>query len=224
MREILIAWVVALGTASAARAQMVEMPEDPPAAGSGQDKASGYMRDRKSNKAAAAAPAAEKAADPDGPAARYLDVHFGGFFDSQAYRWGDGDQNNIGKFIAGVDYRLGEWVNTADLMLRVDYQTYALDEGDARKLSIGGIVTFPDANSRFPLYFGVGLGAGFFLKQIHDSSAMSIDYSILAGARFLNVFDRLGFMVETGLKDHLHLFSEGQFNGIYINVGTVWMF
>lgn len=219
MRGILTTCLVVATLSLTARAQMVEVQDDPPAAqpAVGRERAAGYMKDRKATTRATTA-------DANGPAPRYLDVHIGGFFDSQGYKWGDGDQGSIGKFIAGIDYRLGEWTNSADLLMRIDFQTYGLDEGSARKLTIGGIITFPDSNSRFPLYFGAGLGAGFFLKQIHNESALALDYSILAGARFLNVFDQLGFMVETGLKDHLHLFSDGQFNGIYVNIGTVWLF
>jgi len=200
-------------------AQMVEIKDDP-APASGKEKAGEYFQDRK-----AAKPAGPSESAPDsGSAPRYLALHVGTFFSGDGYRWGKGDQSNIGKLNAGVDYRLGEWINSADFALRVDYTSFSLDEGNARKLSIGGIVTFPDANSRFPLYFGAGLGAGFFLKQLNAESVLALDYSLIAGARFLNVIDQVGFLVETGIKNHLHLFSDGQYNGIYINVGTVFAF
>lgn len=210
-------------------AQMVEVPDDPATApappASGKEKAGSYFRERKATKPSPPPATARSAASDDsGATPRYLALHVGTFFTSDGYKWGNGDQANIGKLNAGVDYRLGEWVNSADLALRVDFTSYGLDEGSARKLSIGGIVTFPDSNSRFPLYFGAGLGAGFFVKQIHNESALALDYSLLAGVRFLNVIDQVGFLVETGIKNHLHLFSDGQFNGIYINVGTVFAF
>lgn len=203
----------------AALAQPVEVSDDAPPA-TGKEKAGGYFKDRKASQSHASAPA------PGGGdvAPRYLALRVGTFFSSDGYRWGHGDQGNTGKLNAGLDYRLGEWVNSADLALRVDYTNFALSEGFARKLSLGGIVTFPDANSRFPLYFGAGLGLGFFLKQIRDESALSLDYSLLAGARFMNVIGQTGFLVETGIKNHLHLFSDGQFNGIYINAGAVFSF
>ncbi|NJL25509.1 MAG: hypothetical protein HC902_10290 [Calothrix sp. SM1_5_4] len=151
-------------------------------------------------------------------------IHAGGFFTSQGYKWGKGDQDDIGKLNVGVDYRLGEWVNSADLSLRIDYATFELNENNARKLSIGPIVSFPDVNSQFPLYFGGGIGAGFFVKQLSNESAVALDYSLFAGARFLNVIEQMGFMVEAGIKNHLHLFSDGQFNGVYVNLGTVFAF
>jgi opacity protein-like surface antigen len=229
MRALFTTAVLAL-FAIPLHAQMVEVTDEanPPSQQqqaqpkntNGQERAQGYMNDRKPAPRQQAAARAEDG----GPAPRYLDVHIGGFFDSQGYKWGHGDQNHIGKFNAGIDYRLGEWVNSADFLLRVDFTSYSLDEGNARKLSVNAIVTFPDANSRFPLYFGAGIGPGFFIKQIPDQSVLALDYSILAGARFLNVIERLGFMVETGIKNHIHAFSYGQYNGIYVNVGTVWLF
>ena len=99
-----------------------------------------------------------------------------------------------------------------------------MDEGPARKLDFLVMVMFPDVNSRFPLYFGLGAGPGFYIKQIHADSAMSLDYQLVTGARFLNVIDSLGFFVEFGLKNSLHLFSVGQYNGLFAGVGTAWMF
>lgn len=229
--------ILALFLTISAHAQLVEVPEERPEStetprakeprsepnldvkvpndsGAGRARAGNYFLDRKKT---------ARTSD-DGPAPRYLVIHLGTFFTSDGYRYGNGDQSNIGKFNVGVDYRLGEWVNTADLALRVDYTTLELDEGQARKLSVSGIISFPDANSRFPLYFGAGLGPGFFLKQIHNESFLALDYSLFAGVRFLNVFEKVGFLVESGIKNHIHLFSDGQFNGIYINVGTVFLF
>jgi hypothetical protein len=62
------------------------------------------------------------------------------------------------------------------------------------------------------------------IKQIADESILALDYSLVAGARFLNVIDTMGFMIETGLKNHIHLLSDGQFNGVFVNVGTVFTF
>lgn len=197
-------------------AQMVEVQDNPPA--TGPQRAQEYFRERKNQ-----APAASESSSR-GPKPRYLALHVGSFFSDRGYKWGDGDQKNIGKLNAGVTYRLGEWVNSMDFSLRVDYFGFKLDEGDARKLAFSTIITFPDANSRFPLYFGGGIGFGMFLKQINDESALSFDYQLLAGVRLLDLLDSLGLMVETGVKNHLHLLGNGQFNSVFINVGTVFLF
>ena len=86
------------------------------------------------------------------------------------------------------------------------------------------MLTFPDANSQFPLYFGLGVGPGFFIKQLESRSSLALDYQLIVGARFMNVFDQLGFMVESGLKNAALLGTPGQYNGVFVNVGTVFAF
>lgn len=199
-----------------ALAQTVEVKDEAPA--TGRERAAGYFKARQPERTR------EPVLGPPEAKPRYLAVHAGTFFTDQSYKWGKGNQTDLGKLNIGVDYRLGEWINTADFALRVDFTGFELDEGQARKISVDALVSFPDANSRFPLYFGVAVGPGFFLKQIHNESVLSLDYSLLAGARMFDVVEHVGFMVEVGLKDHLLLFSDGQFNGLYFNVGTVFAF
>lgn len=211
-----------------ASAQMVEVQDAPvqdapasKAPATGKKKAGSYFQTRQQAKAGetARAPAAEVAAG-----SHVMMIHAGSFFSDQGYNWGRGKQDDIGKFNAGVTYRFGEWVNSMDFSMRFEYTTYSLDEGAARKLSFIPVLTFPDAASGFPLYFGAGIGPGFFIKQLPKESAVALDYQLFAGARFLNLIDQVGFMVETGLKNHLQLFSDGQFNGVYVNVGAVFTF
>lgn len=83
---------------------------------------------------------------------------------------------------------------------------------------------FPDASSKFPLYFGVGAGLGVFVKQLSGESAMSLDYQVLAGARFFDLFNNAGFFLEAGLKNHMHMLSDGQFNGTFVAAGSVFTF
>jgi hypothetical protein len=209
----------------AGHAQVVEVDES---GDTGKAKAKQYFKNRKP--AATKAPANEREpASGEGRgsangAPRFLAIHVGMFLDDQSYKWGKGDQKDIGQFNLGVTYRLGEWVNSMDFMMRAEYTSFALTEDSARKLGLIFMVMFPDANSHFPLYFGAGAGPGFFIKQIHGQSIMSLDYEVVAGARFLNVIDNLGFFVEFGLKDHIHLFSEGQYNGLFVSTGTAWTF
>lgn len=155
----------------------------------------------------------------------YLALHVGWFVNDNAYKWGAPDnQTNVGRYNFGVTYRFGEWVNSMDLLFRFDVSKINLAEGGVTKFSILPIVTFPDASSRFPLYFGAGLGLGVFGTQIAGESALSIDYQLLAGARFFNVWDQTGLFVEGGIKNHLFLLSDGQFNGTFIATGLVFTF
>jgi hypothetical protein len=185
----------------------------------GRDKAKQYFQTRKSN-----APAA--AADPSATP-HLLALHFGGFFQGQSYKWGENDKQGAGRFNGGVTYRMGEWVNSMDLSLRAEYTSYWWNDDKneyARKISFSPIITFPDSNSRFPLYFGAGPGIGLFMHQVADKSPVAFDWQIFGGVRVLNIFQQVGVMVEAGVKNSVLLFSEGQFNGVYINVGTVFAF
>jgi len=155
----------------------------------------------------------------------YLAIHIGEYVSDNAYRWGSNDnQSNVGDATVGVTYRMGEWVNSMDLAIRLDYSAFGLQDGTAGKLSFMPMVTFPDASSRFPLYLGAGLGLGIFTKQISQESALSLDYSLVLGARFFEVFANTGFFVEAGLKNSLFLLTDGQFNGTFVAVGPVFTF
>lgn len=160
-----------------------------------------------------------------GSTERILALHFGKYMDSQAFEWGrSGRENQVGGFQAGVTYRIGEWVNSMDLNLRVDYLEFDVMGEQTSKISFMPVITFPDAASRFPLYFGFGGGLGVFFNQVKDKSPLSFDYQLILGARFFDVFENTGFFVEGGLKNHLHLLTTGQFNGSFLTFGAVFTF
>lgn len=161
-----------------------------------------------------------------GPNDHYLALHVGRYMDSQSYDWGqNGKEDGSGKNTYGVTYRIGEWYNSMDLALRLDYGEYALANDERpTKLSFMPLITFPDATSRFPLYFGAGVGLGVFFKQASAKSALSLDYQLVAGARFFNIFENTGFFIEAGLKNHLLILSSGQLNGTFLATGLVFTF
>jgi len=156
---------------------------------------------------------------------RYLALHLGAYVDDDAYKWGvNRKSSDVGEITTGVTYRIGEWENSMDLALRLDVSTYSLTDGKATKVGIVPLILFPDASSRFPLYFGGGLGLGVMAKQLNGESSITLDYQLLLGARFFEVFQSTGFFIEAGIKNHFLLFSDGQFNGAFISAGTVFTF
>ncbi len=154
----------------------------------------------------------------------YLAIHIGTFLGDDAYKWGSDHESNVGKFDLGVTYRIGEWANSADFAFRADFQSFNLSNGGANKLSLMPVIIFPDAASHFPLYFGGGVGPGFYLKQISGQSAISLDYQLFLGARFFNLFENTGLFVEAGVKNHFHILSNGQYNGSFIAIGALFTF
>lgn len=155
----------------------------------------------------------------------YLALHLGAYISDSAYKWG-GVENpkDVGKWNLGITYRVGEWVNSMDLAIRVDVSSFQLHEGQATKLSFLPVIMLPDSKSKFPLYFGAGVGAGVFVNQVEKESPLSLDYQVFAGARFFDLIGTTGFFIEAGLKNHLFLLSDGQFNGTFAAIGTVFSF
>lgn len=155
----------------------------------------------------------------------YLMLGLSFYFDSDAYRWGPSHYEDPSEWSLGVTYRFGEWLNSTDFLVRVEYQFFDLDGNEnPQKLSFVPLIIFPDARSEFPLYFGLGAGLGLFTKQINDESHLSLDYQIFLGLRFFDLLQNTGFFVESGLKNHFHLLSSGQLNSVYLSFGSVFTF
>ncbi|HVK61997.1 MAG TPA: hypothetical protein VM432_10620, partial [Bdellovibrionales bacterium] len=87
------------------------------------------------------------------------------------------------------------------------------------------VITFPDSAAKFPLYFGAGLGIGIFTSNLGgQESSLALEYQLLAGARIFDLFRNVGFFAETGLKNHLFLASDGQYNGFFVSMGPAFTF
>lgn len=225
------AGAIELTEPGAAEESSAEIPTEPQKSGQKTNQKNVQSLPAKGYKPVVGRKAAEKYMAPRRPAsalssdAHYLALHIGTFVSDNAYQWGGKDSvSNVGRTNLGVTYRVGEWTNSMDLAVRIDWLQYALEEGRPSKLSFAPVVMFPDATSKFPLYFGGGAGLGIFMTQVSRESSLSLDYQIFAGARFFNIFDNTGFFVEGGMKNHLLLLSDGQFNGTYAAAGAIFSF
>lgn len=155
----------------------------------------------------------------------YLALHFGRLMSSQSWEWGSkGRKDNEGENNIGMTYRLGEWINSMDFVIRVDFNEYTVNGERLQKMSFLPMITFPDAASLFPLYFGIGGGLGIFFKQLDQESPLSFDYQLILGARFFNIYQNTGFFIESGLKNHIQITSDGQFNSTFLSGGLVFTF
>jgi hypothetical protein len=151
-----------------------------------------------------------------------LMLHIGAFVNSHAYNWDNGD-SDAGRANYGVTYLLDTW-SSMDVNLRLDFNEYKLQDSHPIKLSILPLLTFPMAESHFPVYFGAGAGPGIFFKQANGYSNLSLDYQLVVGVRFMDLYENLGAFAELGIKNHILLTSGGQFNGTALNVGAVFTF
>ncbi len=153
-----------------------------------------------------------------------LMLHIGGYSSSTSYAWKDSTKRTgVGQATYGVTYLLDQW-GGMDVNLRFDFNEFKIDDERASKLSVLPLLTFPRAETKFPLYFGFGAGAGVFFTQLQDESNLSLDYQLVLGARFLDLYQNLGAFVEFGMKNHLHILSDGQFNGMPLSGGVAFTF
>jgi hypothetical protein len=153
----------------------------------------------------------------------FLTLNLGAFIDSQSYLWGRYHYPNVGRANYGVTYLFDQWYGF-DRHLRIEFSEYQVQGESPRKLSVLPLVTFPRLETQFPLYFGFGAGFGIFFNQLKGESDLSLDYQLVTGLRFFDVFDQLGFFIELAMKNHLFLLSDGQFNGTALNTGMVFTF
>ncbi len=155
----------------------------------------------------------------------FMMLHLGSFLNDVTYKWGgDEKRNDIAHFNIGVTYKFKEWHDLTDVLFRGEFIEYSIKDISPLKLSLVPLLIFPEVGSRFPIYFGAGIGLGIFFKNVKGESIFSLDYQLFTGVRFFDVLGRVGLFLEGGLKNHLHLFTNGQFNGVFLSAGTVFLF
>ncbi|MBK9294871.1 MAG: hypothetical protein IPM57_10610 [Oligoflexia bacterium] len=155
----------------------------------------------------------------------YLAVHLGAFISSDSYKWGGIDHaTNNGRINGGFTYRMGSFGDFSDFALRADVIGYEVADVRPVQIAVLPMILLPEASSEFPLYFGGGIGAGFFFNQVREESFISLNYQIVAGARFFNALDNVGFFLEGGLKNNLLLMTDGQFIGYFLAIGSLFTF
>lgn len=159
------------------------------------------------------------------PTSHYMTLHIGKLLNTDAWKWGEKKkESDAGSLSLGVTYRVKEWHNSADMAIRIDFNEYDIDGEKPQKLSFLPMIIFPDAASGFPLYFGAGLGLGIFLKQLSGEGSLALDYQLVVGIRFFDIFENVGFLLESGIKNHIQLTDEAQVNSNFVTVGSVFTF
>jgi hypothetical protein len=190
----------------------------------GESAARKYFR-KPASSAVAPAPTTTKKVSADEDREHYLAIHIGSFFNTDSYQWGQSSHSsNVGRLMAGLTYRMGSLGGLSDWFIRADFLNYSLPEGSALQLGLIPMIMIPDSSSQFPLYFGVGAGPGVFFNQVQGSSSVAFDYQLVAGVRIFNLIEETGFFLESGLKNHVLLLTQGQFNGFYVAGGAIFYF
>jgi hypothetical protein len=153
-----------------------------------------------------------------------LMVHVGGYSSSTSYAWKDSTKRTgVGQANYGITYLFDQW-HGMDFNFRFDFSEYKIDDQRASKLSFIPLFTFPRVETHFPIYFGLGAGPGVFFTQLEDESNLSLDYQLILGARWVDLYENFGVFTEFGLKNHIQVLSDGQFNGMAWSVGALFTF
>jgi hypothetical protein len=182
----------------------------------GRGAATGYM---------GKAPVSEEKLSYVGSRNHYLALHLGKLVNAESWKWGKNSKSkNVGSATVGVTYRVKERMDTTDFLIRIDFNEYDIDGKKPQKLSFLPMILFPEASSEFPLYFGAGLGLGVFFKQLDAESSLALDYQLIVGIRFFDVFENVGLFLESGLKNHIQLTDDGQVNSSFISTGALFTF
>jgi hypothetical protein len=162
--------------------------------------------------------------DSSGSGGEHVLVLYGGeYMDSQAYAWGPNTIGGAGQANYGAGFTFDQWHNI-DVSGRIDVSEFMLQGNRADKASFLPMLSFPRASSRFPLYIGAGAGLGVFFQQLSNKSALSLDYELVVGVRFMEIARSVGLFFEYGFKNQFFFLSDGQFIGTALTGGLIFDF
>lgn len=103
----------------------------------------------------------------------------------------------------------------------LEFQKISAGENQLSKLSFLLSFSFPKRLS-FPVYVGVAAGPGYFFKQTEGESEFTIDYKAYLGLRLNRSTSQ--YFLQSGVKNHVHVLSDGQFVGWFVSSGVAYKF
>lgn len=146
-----------------------------------------------------------------------LSFSVGTLVSSKSYQWiGD----DLSGWNAEVGYRSsgGEYFANS---YHLELQKFTDETRELAKVSFLFSLSFPRRLS-FPVYIGIAAGPGYFFAQRQGESAFSLDYKGYLGFR-LNQ-NQGQYFIQTGVKNHVHMLSDGQFIGWFVSSGVAYKF
>lgn len=103
----------------------------------------------------------------------------------------------------------------------LEYQKFTDVVEELSKMSFLMSFSFPRRLS-FPVYVGIAAGPGFFFKQKDDESEFTFDYKAYLGVRLNQAHSQ--YFIQSGVKNHVHMLSDGQFIGWFVSSGVAYKF
>jgi len=119
--------------------------------------------------------------------------------------------NPISSVFLSFTQDIKKFENIGDLQLRASLMASELESDKEISLELTSLFTFPEIETRFPVYFGLGLGFGFYpFYIIEKKPSFSFHSPFLLGLRFFELYSNLGAGAELDLRIHFPL-NELQF-------------
>ena len=103
--------------------------------------------------------------------------------------------------VFGINQKVREIKEFGDVNIQFSFASLQLENQKALLLEVTPQLSFPEMRSAFPLYMGLGVGLGFYPRNIiRKSPSLSLSGEGFIGLRFLNFYHNLGFSSEISLK------------------------
>ncbi len=147
-----------------------------------------------------------------------LAVAVGSLINSKSYNWA-GEESIPGWNVEVFYQKAGTGIFGQGFHLEM--QKFATGDDELTKVSMLFSLTFPRRLS-FPVYLGVAAGPGYFLKQKENESDFAFDYKAYLGLRLNQIHSQ--YFVQSGVKNHVHVLSDGQFVGWFVSSGVAYTF
>ncbi|MCB0379169.1 MAG: hypothetical protein KDD33_11820 [Bdellovibrionales bacterium] len=143
----------------------------------------------------------------------------GTLFASKSYNWAE--QQSPTGWSLQLDYHRRLKSSFFATVYQLEMQKFQTSPREASKLSFLFGVTVPK-NLEFPVYIGVAAGPGIFLKQLAGESLLTLDYKGFVGLRYNQ--DHSQFFLESGVKNHVNVLSDGQLSSWFLASGVAYKF
>ena len=146
-----------------------------------------------------------------------LALSVGTLVNGEGYQWAECDFSGWGVELFYQKPSTGTFLKGYHLEL----QNFSVGEQEFSKVSFLLSFSFPQSLS-FPVYIGVAAGPGMFLQQQEGESEFAFDYKGYFGLRFDEANSQ--YFLQTGVKNHIHMLSDGQFIGWFVSSGVAYKF
>lgn len=184
------------------------------AAETGRDAAMKYFTNQPASIKAPRAPASSVSGSSGD---RLFSISAGTLIQGKSYQWAGED---IGGWNVQMAYRRSPGTYLAQA-IHLEFQKFTENRKEFSKLSLLLNFVFPKSVT-FPVYIGAGAGPGFFLNQLVGESSIAVDYKAYVGLRLNQEHSQ--FILESGVKNHVHMLSDGQFIGWFVSSGVAYKF